>query len=198
MLYFFDEQKERDILMTKDSDNPQTSHPKPGVTRAMQEDFFYRLKVYQKAHNTRYIGTAGQVDEYIHTMLDIFPDPVVKPFGVVELWNNFTGNYLRFNSKQHASAVNYINMLITKPSYWHLLEQDVQTLSDKNDAMIDAVKKLIAAAQDATYILSVYKCELQPGECYSTETYGEIGPENYLHRTVIDLDNAISDLKRMI
>ena len=40
--------------------------------------------------------------------------------------------------------------------------------------------RLLAFLNDVQWILDVYQITLPAGECYSTLTYGEVGPEGYV------------------
>ena len=119
MIYPFDEQKERNVLMNQVG---QLGTPKPYVTRAMTQQFFDRLKIYNQVHQHRYLGAAS-VAQFIDNVISRGYDQCVfLPFGVVELHHATSQHYYMFTSRPSSAGYQYIKMLFTEPSYWGLIE----------------------------------------------------------------------------
>jgi hypothetical protein len=121
MIYPFDEQKERDVLMNQVG---QLGTPKPGITRAVSVEFFYRRDTYLQAK--RYmcpLHAPYGLAEYVTNLISIgFDQPIFKPFGVVELHKKDFAPFYAFSSKKHKIAYQYTKMLFTEPSCWGLIE----------------------------------------------------------------------------
>ena len=49
---------------------------------------------------------------------------------------------------------------------------------------------MLKAIDAALHILNVYSIELPPGECYPTEPFGEIGPDEFVTETIKALNDA--------
>ncbi len=49
---------------------------------------------------------------------------------------------------------------------------------------------MLKAIDAALYILNVYSIQLPPGECYPTEPFGEIGPDQFVTETIKALEEA--------